>query len=129
MPEKIAKVTRAEWRALEALLAESPLSAREVYERQAGAKGSLQTTRTLLDRLCAKGVVTRSEKHGVRVFAPARKREAMVREEGRTFVSRFFGGKPELCAAHFIENGNVPAAELQRLKKLLAAKLREAKNE
>ena len=129
MPGKTAKVTRAEWKALEVLLAQSPLSAREVYERQNGPKGSLQTTRTLLDRLYTKGVVSRAETHGVQVFAPARKREEVVREEGRHFISRFFGGRPELCAAHFIENEKVPAAELQRLKKLLDAKLREAKHE
>ena len=129
MPGKQAKVTRAEWKALEALLAQSPMSAREVYERQAGPKGSLQTTRTLLDRLFAKGIVTRVEKHGVQVFTPARNREDVVREEGRNFISRFFSGRPELCAAHFIENEKVPAAELQRLKRLLDAKLKEAKHE
>jgi len=124
MPEKQAKVTRAEWDVLEALWADPPMSAREAHERL-DDPGSPQTTRTLLDRLLAKGVVKRAEKHGVQVFSPARSRDAVVRDEGKSFLSRFFDGRPELCAAYFIENENVPPEELKRLKKLLDAKLLE----
>ena len=124
MPEKPAKVTRAEWDVLEALWTHPPMSAREAHERLPG-RGSLQTTRTLIDRLHAKGIVRRAEAHGVQVFSPARSRDEVVREEGRSFLGRFFDGRPELCAAYFIENEKVPPEELKRLKKLLDAKLLE----
>ncbi len=129
MPKKSAKVTRAEWDVLEVLWTQSPLSAREVFERLSGPKGSQQTVRTLMDRLLAKAVIKRTDAHGVWVFSPARSREEVVHDEGRSFLRRFFEGRPELCAAYFIENEKLPAAELQRLKKLLDAKLKETKHE
>jgi Predicted transcriptional regulator len=142
--EKPAKVTRAEWDVLEALWSKAPLSAREVFEcvqgesgreggreggREEGRRGSLQTVRTLLDRLLVKGVVKRSEVHGVWVFAPAHARDKVVRDEGRSFLSRFFDGRPELGAAYFIENENLPQKELERLRKLVNCKLKEARDE
>ena len=128
--EKPAKVTRAEWNVLETLWTKSPLSAREVFECLHDArKGSLQTVRTLLDRLLAKGVVERSEVHGVWVFAPAHERDKVVRDEGKNFLSRFFDGRPELGAAYFIENEDLPPKELERLRKLVNSKLKEARDE
>ena len=130
MPEKPnMNVTRAEWRVLDVLLGQSPLSAREVHERLAAPRGSPQTTRTLIDRLAAKGALRRAEVHGVRVFTPAMRRGDVVREEARGFLGRFFDGRPGLCAAHFIEHEKLPPQELQRLKKLVDAKLREARHE
>ena len=129
--EKPAKVTRAEWDVLEALWTKSPLSAREVFESLQGERnnGSLQTVRTLLDRLLAKGVVERAEAHGVWVFAPSHERDKVVRDEGKNFLSRFFDGRPELGAAYFIENEDLPPKELERLRKLVNSKLKEARDE
>ncbi len=130
MAEKQSKVTRAEWDVLEALWDKSPLSAREVFDHLPEArKGSLQTVRTLLERLLAKGVVRRFDVHGIFVFVPAHSRDEVVRDEGRNFLSRFFEGRAALGAAYFIENEDLPAEELMRLKRLLDHKLKEAGNE
>lgn len=130
MAEKQSKVTRAEWDVLEVLWGKSPLSAREVFDHLPEAcKGSLQTVRTLLERLLAKGVVRRFDVHGIFVFAPESTRDEVVRDEGKNFLRRFFDGQAALGAAYFIENEDLPEEELMRLKKLLDNKLKEAKDE
>lgn len=130
MKEKQSKVTRAEWDVLEVLWGKAPLSAREVFDRlPEKRKGSLQTIRTLLERLLAKNVIRRFDTHGIFVFEPERSRDEVVRDEGKSFLQRFFDGRPELGAAYFIEHEELPAEELERLKKLLDDKLKETGHE
>lgn len=123
------KVTPAEWDILEVLWQHAPLSAREVFDRLAAPrKGSLQTVRTLLDRLLAKAIIHRRDMHGVWVFTPAYRRDEVIRHETQTFLQRFFRGRPELGAAYFIENETLSPADIKHLQKILTEKLKEAKN-
>lgn len=71
MVERKMSATPAEWEVLEVLFRRAPLSAREVYDALAGARGSYRTVRTLLERLLGKGVLKRSDSHGIWVFEPA----------------------------------------------------------
>lgn len=123
MVERKMSATPAEWEVLEVLFRRAPLSAREVYDALAGARGSYRTVRTLLERLLGKGVLKRSDSHGIWGFEPACRREETLREEGRGFLRRFFSGRAELGAAYFIENGDVSREELERLRALLERKL------
>ncbi len=126
--KKRINITGAEWAMLEILWQESPLSAREVYERLPTAeRGSLQTVRTLLERLLKKCAVARSDAHGVWIFEPCLERQDAVRREGLGFIERFFGGRPAMGAAYFIEESDLLPEELNRLKTLLESKLAEAK--
>ena len=50
MVERKMSATPAEWEVLEVLFRRAPLSAREVYDARAGARGSYRTVRTLLER-------------------------------------------------------------------------------
>lgn len=130
MPRKRKKVTPAEWALLEALWAAAPLSAREVHEQaKTGQAGSPQTTRTLLDRLLAKGLVERRDAHGIGVFTPRCAREDVIREESRSFLARFFAGRPMLGAAHFIEDESLSEDELRRLRRLLDQRLKAARHD
>lgn len=130
MPKKQPRVTRAEWDVLETLWEHAPLSAREVYDRLgSSSKMSLQTVRTLLERLLAKAVVQRCDMHGVWVFSSAYAREDVIQGETQTFLQQFFSGRPVLGAAYFIENESLSPAEIKHLKKLLNEKLKECKDE
>lgn len=120
-------VTAAEGDVLDVLWEQSPLSAREIFDRLPPERaGKPQTVRTLLDRLLVKGVVRRRDAHGVWVFAPRRTRAEVAREAGRQFLRRFFAGRAELGAAYFIEHETPPPEELRRLRKLLDDKIENA---
>ena len=57
---------------LKALRRQAPLSAREVQDRLPARLGwAASTTRTVLERMRAKGLLERREVHGVAVYAPA----------------------------------------------------------
>lgn len=57
---------------LKILWKEAPLSARELQDRLPEGLGwAASTTRTVLERMRAKGLLERREVHGVAVFAPA----------------------------------------------------------
>lgn len=116
---KKVKASAAEWTILETLWTTSPLSVREVYESIGEAKMNAQTVRTLMDRLLTKGMVKRKEVHGVWVFEPNCKRDVAVKEEGRGFLERFFGGSPALGAAYFLKEEKLSEKDLRHIRKIL----------
>ncbi len=58
---------------MKALWEKHPQSARELHDALAARTGwALSTTRTVLDRMRAKELVSRTDVHGLAVFSPAR---------------------------------------------------------
>ena len=71
--------TDAELDVLKAFWRDGPLSSREVQTRIAdGLAWSSSTTRTVLERMRAKGLLIRREVHGVAVYAPAQPKVAVI---------------------------------------------------
>lgn len=91
--------------------------------RLPGARGSYRTVRTLLERLLGKGVLKRSDSHGiwgVRTGLPPGGDSA---RGGARLPAALLFRRAELGAAYFIENGDVSREELERLRALLERKL------
>ncbi|MDR6640914.1 MULTISPECIES: BlaI/MecI/CopY family transcriptional regulator [unclassified Luteibacter] len=66
------QLSDSELEVLKALWEKNPLSARELHDELAARTGwAVSTTRTVLERMRAKELVTRSEAHGLAVFTPA----------------------------------------------------------
>ncbi len=98
MTERIVP-TDAELDVLKAFWRDGPLSSREVQTRIAdGLAWSSSTTRTVLERMRAKGLLTRREVHGVAVYAPAQPKVAVI------------GGLMQRLANLLEVDGPVPAA-------------------
>lgn len=98
MTERIVP-TDAELDVLKAFWRDGPLSSREVQTRIAdGLAWSSSTTRTVLERMRAKGLLTRREVHGVAVYAPAQPKVAVI------------GGLMQRLAKLLEVDGPVPAA-------------------
>ena len=98
MTERIVP-TDAELDVLKAFWRDGPLSSREVQTRIAdGLAWSSSTTRTVLERMRAKGLLTRREGHGVAVYAPAQPKVAVI------------GGLMQRLAKLLEVDGPVPAA-------------------
>ena len=128
MKKNPARISKAEWAIMEALWRRGPLSATETFENL-GSKPDwhVKTVRTLLDRLVQKGVVDKRRVHGIYVFSPIPKREQCLREEGSSFLSRFFRGDPVSMIAHFIEHEDLSEDERSKLAQLLKDRSSPAK--
>ena len=128
MRKEPPRISKAEWEIMEALWRRAPLSVTETFESLgSGADWHVKTVRTLLDRLVRKGAVDKRKIHGVYVFSPIPRREQCVREEGSSFLSRFFRGDTASMIAHFIEHEDLSADEVHRLGQLLETKFPPAR--
>jgi BlaI family transcriptional regulator, penicillinase repressor len=90
-----------------------------VDDLAARRRWSPQTVKTLLARLVKKGAVA-AEPQGRRfVYRPRVSRAAAVRAEGRSFVSRVFGGAVAPAVIHFVKTGRLSDAEIAELRRVL----------
>ena len=116
----VPRIAPAEWEVMEVLWDRQPVSAAEVIDAfQGRSDWRPKTIRTLLDRLVQKGAVTREKRAGAYRFSPRVKRDECIREEGRSFLNRFFGGDLLPMVAHFLDEEGVTRAELDELRRLL----------
>ena len=120
---KLPGISSAEWRVMQVLWRQSPLTALEVFEGLEGQSDwHPKTVRTLLGRLLAKGVLKREKRGGVFRFAPQASEEECVREEGTSFLQRCFGGNARPMLAHFIEQENLTPEDIESLRAMLDQK-------
>jgi predicted transcriptional regulator len=75
------------------------------------------TVRTMLRVLEAKGFVRRSAGGKAHVYRAAVEREGVERKAVRSLLKRFFGGSAEALVLRLIEEDQLTAEELERLKK------------
>lgn len=123
----LPKIAPAEWEIIEVLWNAHPLSAAEVVDAvRQSSDWHAKTIRTLLERLVEKGLVSRVKRAGCFRYSPCVEREQCVREEGQSFLKRFFGGDLLPMVAHFLDEADVSKEELDRLRLLLNEKRREA---
>ena len=114
-------IPESEWSVMEVLWEASPQTASEVAKTLNQSKGWAENTvRTLLSRLVEKGVLAVVEKPGSpRLYAPALKRETLVKVEGESFLERIFQGAAKPLLVHFASNARLTSEEVSELKILL----------
>ncbi len=114
-------VSNSEWTVMEHLWEKSPQTAAEVVAELRESTGwAPNTVRTLLTRLVEKGALRAKDNDaGVREYAPAVRRDAVVRAESKTFLQRVFRGAEKTLLAHFAANAKLTPEEVRELKKLL----------
>ena len=114
------RISEAEHAVMEALWAAAPLTANEVADAVAPARGwSLATVKTLLSRLVAKQAVL-TEPDGKRfLYSPALARAAYVGGESRRLVDRLFGGRAAPLFAHLAESESLTPADIAEIEALL----------
>lgn len=118
-PEQI-KIAPTEWEILEILWEKAPLSAMEIFENLPPDTGwNVQTVRAFLDRLIRKTAVGRRKIHGIFVFEPNIERSKCLKWESRSFLDRFFRGNPVSMISHFLQEENLSAEDIARLKNVL----------
>ena len=114
------QISEAEHAVMEALWAQSPLTATEVCEAVCDSRDwSLATVKTLLSRLVAKDAV-QTEPDGRRfLYTPAIARDDYVGVESRRLVDRLFGGRASQLVAHLAEQEALTPSDIAEIEALL----------
>jgi predicted transcriptional regulator len=117
---KSTTILETEWDLLEALWTAQRATAREVSEVLAKKRGwAVTTTKTMLDRMVAKGLVNARQVGNVWEYTPAVRKVDARRSAWADFVAKAFGGSPA-PALHFLaKEAKLSKKELDELRSLL----------
>jgi len=114
------RITEAEQAVMEALWAKSPLTANEVADAVAPARGwSLPTVKTLLSRLVAKQAVETAPDGKRFLYTPRIARSEFATGESKRLVERLFGGSAAGLFAHLAEAEALSDKDLNQIEALL----------
>lgn len=114
------RITEAEQAVMEALWVKSPLTAGEVADAVAPARGwSLATVKTLLARLVAKQAVETAPDGKRFLYTPRIARADFAAGESKRLVERLFGGSAAGLFAHLAEAEALSDSDLSQIEALL----------
>jgi BlaI family penicillinase repressor len=116
----VPQISDAEWEVMKVLWENGESTAGEIVQAVAAHnRWSPRTVKTLLNRLVKKGALG-FEVNGRHYLYRARVgRDACVRQETRSFLSRVFDGAVAPAVVHFIEQSRLSPRELRQLRQLL----------
>ncbi len=101
----------------------SPVTANEVVARLARRTDwNPRTVKTMLNRLVNKGALNFQAEGKRYLYEPAVSRDACVRVESRSFLSRVFGGGAAAALLHLVEQHDLTPAEVDQLRRVLDEK-------
>lgn len=119
-PRKSPTLTEAELRLMEVLWRKGAATVQQVMEvlpeKEPLAYNSVLTTIRILEK---KGYVKHVKDGRAFVYSALVERKEATRSEIRRLVNRFFGDSHELLVLNILEDRDVDAAELKRLRKML----------
>lgn len=116
-----------EWVIMEILWEqETPLTATEIIDRLKGIKDvSPKTIRVLINRLLKKGIITyQVDERDSRIYhyAPAKTKEACLKEKSERFVKSYFGGNQMGMVATLVRNDSFSEEQINELIQILEEK-------
>ena len=117
------KISEAEWEVMKVLWENSPRTANDIVEELTGrTHWKRETIRTLVNRLVAKKALKFEKKGRQYHYSPRVGRAECVKAETESFVSRFGSGAIEPMLAAFVEEKELSAEKIARLKRILDRK-------
>jgi predicted transcriptional regulator len=118
---KEIRISAAESQVMEALWRKSPLTPDEIIAAAGSANGwAAGTVRTLITRLLHKKALAGTRKDGAYFYRPLISRADYVQAESQSLLDRLFQGQVAPLVAHFAKHRALSAADLKKLKKLIA---------
>lgn len=121
-PKRSETLTEAELRVMNVLWEKGSATVQQVVDQLSEtlnlAYNSVLTTIRVLEK---KGYVKHEKDGRAHVYAPIVGRQDASRSEVRHLVSRFFGNSHELLLLNLLEEQNIDADELKRLRQMLQA--------
>lgn len=129
--QEVPAISDAEWEVMKVLWEKGPMAARDVFKALAiETKWSIQTVKTLLSRLAAKGAVEYDQVGNSYLYRAAVKRDAVTHKETKGFLNRVFDGAAFSFLAHFVESDAISDEELEKLQQVIEQRKRkEGKDE
>jgi BlaI family penicillinase repressor len=122
MPRAV-QISDAEWDVMEPIWQAGACTAADVIRHlRATHEWNHSTIRTLLARLVEKGALTYDVDGSRYIYRAAVSRERCVRQEGRSFLDKVFGGDVQALLAHFVADAALDTGQLEQLQQLLAQK-------
>ncbi len=118
--KQLPELTRSELAVLKVLWADGELSAREVHERLAEATDwAYSTTRTTLDRMASKGLLSKRDSHGMYVYEALITRAAGLASVVRELAERVLETDYAPVVSLFAEARKLTPEEVEELSRLL----------
>ncbi|MDB5313541.1 MAG: blaI 3 [Gemmataceae bacterium] len=119
-----AHISDAEWQVMQVVWEREAATAAEVIAALTPSTSwRHRTIRTLLSRLVDKGVLAAEADGNRYLYRPLVTRGKCVREEGRSFLKKVFGGDAAELLVHFVRGAEIPPERIEELKRLLDEKL------
>jgi predicted transcriptional regulator len=98
----------------------APVSARDAAEGFGPPRGLARTTvQTVIERVRAKGYLTREKRGGVYLYSPAEEKPALLREKIQSFVERALGGSFSPLVAYLAERRGLTNEERETLERVV----------
>src|SRR5262245_12186711 len=117
------RISDAEWDVMEPIWAAGACTAADVIRQlRATHAWNHSTIRTLLARLVEKGALAYEVDGSRYIYRAAVSRQQCVRQEGRSFLEKVFGGDVAALVAHFVADASLDREQLEQLRQLLAPK-------
>lgn len=119
MGEPMEKITDSELEIMQALWAAGePLPLTEIRQRVCGRTSwESSTVKTLLQRLCTKGVVTQ-EKREVYYYSPVIGREEYNRYAAQSLIDRLWNGSAKGFVASLVSSQGLSREDLEELREM-----------
>src|SRR6478672_979999 len=117
------RISDSEWDVMEPIWAAGACTAADVIrELRATHDWNHSTIRTLLARLVEKGALAYDVDGARYIYRAVVTRQQCVRQEGKSFLEKAFGGDVAALLAHFVEEASLDRAQIDQLRQLLAKK-------
>ncbi|MFV2071714.1 MAG: BlaI/MecI/CopY family transcriptional regulator [Thermoanaerobaculales bacterium] len=117
---ELPALSRAELDLIRILWSDGRLSARQVHNRLGeDYNWAYSTTRTMLDRMVAKGHLKREGFHGVNLFTPIISRPQGLARLVQDFAERVLEMDPSTVIALFANGSRLSPSELEELARLI----------
>ncbi|MGE4179572.1 MAG: BlaI/MecI/CopY family transcriptional regulator [Limisphaerales bacterium] len=124
--ESTVSISESEWEVMTLVWSASPVAAADLVDQLSQKRGwAARTTRTLLERLVAKGALDYEQDGKRYLYRPAVTMAECVRRESRSFTERVFGGNPAAMLVHLVKETPLSADEIADLRRLLKNKEKE----
>lgn len=118
---KIPKISEAEWEVMKVLWKTSPKTANQIVDELKGkTHWKRETIRTLINRLVQKKALGFQKKGRQYHYFPRITEAEGIKAEAESFVKRIGGGSIEPMLAAFVQEKQLSAEKIAKLKRILS---------
>jgi BlaI family penicillinase repressor len=127
---KMPRISEAEWEVMKVFWKTSPRTANEIVEELTGkTHWKRETIRTLINRLVQKKALGFEKKGRQYHYFPQVTEAEGIKTEAKSFVKRIGGGSIEPMLAAFVEDKQLSAEKIAKLKSILGRAEAAGENE